>query len=136
MSKEIMQQPNLLFQVTTDVNNIINICFHITHFLYYFEFLLRAVIGPLSFWTIFIFLECIKFTSALACALLNTSVIIQLSIIWNFEWIAKFSDKVRRRKTDLNLYKRIFFIKRRQSSEHWGFLSSKFFQVPFWIIFW
>ena len=64
-------------------------------FFYYSVYLMRIIIGPFSFWTLFIWLECIKHTTSLACSLLNTSVIIQLSIISNLEWISKFSDKVR-----------------------------------------
>ena len=87
-----------ILQVTTDINNLIIKCFHVTHVSYYFGFLLRAVAGTLSYWTIFIVIEGLKNTTHLACSLLNTSVIIQLSIVWNLDWISNYSDKVKWKK--------------------------------------
>ena len=56
--------------------------------------MVRAVFGSLPFWIIFLMLESLRNTTQLACALLNSSVIVQLSIILNLEWTSRYSDKV------------------------------------------
>ena len=80
--------------VTSDINHYFVISFHLTQFSFYFGLALRVILGPLSYWTVFIMVELLKNCLHLSFAIFNISTFIQISMILNFEWVYQKTDKV------------------------------------------
>ena len=80
--------------VTSDVQTYFIMAFQMANLALYSGLITRLLFGYLSHPLIFFFVEFMKHSLHFGAAIANISAILQISIIFNFEWVHKTDDKV------------------------------------------
>ena len=79
----------------SDLNIFFNLTLHLSYFVFAAGLLLRTVLGHMNFWPLFLLVEVMKITFQLNLAVMNVSCLLQFSVIMNFDWVYRYTDKVR-----------------------------------------
>ena len=94
MIKFLHSKPPGRRMVTSDVQTFFIRAFQFANIALYTGITARILFGLLPYPLIFCFVELMKQSLHFGAAIANVSAILQISIIFNFEWVHKTEDKV------------------------------------------